>query len=106
MVITPNREAVIENIRLATESRSFNSCVELEDPELSEEKSKELISAYIDGLNSPSYKVKRFFARCFANVYGLMMQGSVRIVGIEKLKDLNTGAFVQVIISIRMTVFP
>ena len=94
MIIGSNRKAVIKNINKAAQSEDFYKKVEINDPVLTTEQSREIVENYAKNRPTFSYKVKAFFARRLANILTLMLNRKTEIIGIEKLKGLTTGAII------------
>ena len=85
MILGNDREAVIENIRYAAESRDFYAKVELSDPVLSDREKKEVTDRYLKSRNSVPYRTKRFFARRIADFATRRINRDTEIVGEELL---------------------
>lgn len=94
MIIGENRTAVIDNIRTAAESSDFYAKVELNDPILTDEESREIVSRYLLGCKKVGYKVKSKLACTIADLAMLYINKETEIVGEEKLSELRGGAFV------------
>ncbi|MGM9601175.1 MAG: lysophospholipid acyltransferase family protein [Faecousia sp.] len=92
MMIGENREAVIANIAEAAQSGAFYSKVELNDPELTPEQGKAIISGYLQSRNKTTYKCKAFMARRMANAATKLLNRDTEIVGYEKAAAVTGGA--------------
>ncbi len=94
MIIGKNRTAVIENIKTAAESADFYAKVELDDPVLSAEESKEIIKNYLIKRKKISYKIKSKIACAVADFFTLLLNKDTEIEGAEKLPKINGGAII------------
>ncbi len=94
MIIGNNREAVIENIRLALEAEDFHRKVEVDDPNLTEREKKAIISRYVTTHNKMSFQGKTLAARKAGNIASRILNTDTEIVGMEKLKGVTGGAIV------------
>lgn len=90
MIMGDNRRAVIENIKRNAESGQFHSKVELNDPVLTSEKSKEITEDYLVGRKHLTFKIKTFFGVAIAKTAAKIINKNTEIVGLEKIpKDLG-----------------
>ena len=94
MIIGDNKEAVIENIKKATESEEFNKKVEVNDPNLSDEQRDEIINKYLSRRNKITYKLNNKTARMIADTVSWSENRVSQIEGLENVKDINTGAII------------
>ena len=94
MIIGDNREAVIENIRTALENQQYNIKVEINDPVLTPKESNAIIEKYLKSRGTLGFKVKTRIARAIANIGTDILNKDTEIIGIEKLKNINGGAFI------------
>lgn len=95
LLVTPEREQAIENIRRAVAEGRFNDSVEPLDPVLDPEELKADILHYVARLDSPLCKLKNFAARHIVDGWmHRFSEGIDEIVGLEKLVGLQGPAFV------------
>ena len=94
MIIGDNKETVIENIKNATELGQFNIKVEVNDPNLSDEQRDEIIDKYLSRRNKITYKLNNKTARMIADAVYWSENKVTEIVGLENIKDINTGAII------------
>ena len=67
MIIGENKDAVIENIKNATETGEFNKKVEVNDPNLSDEQRDEIINKYLSRRKKITYLLNNKTARMIAD---------------------------------------
>ena len=94
MVIGENKDKVIKNIKKAVEKGEYNKKVEVDDPNLSLEEQEELIEKYLEKQNKLSYKINNKIANVILSVVTNMQNKETEIVGLENIKDINTGAII------------
>ncbi len=94
MIIGKNRLAVIENIKTAAESADFYAKVEVDDPVLTAEQSKDLVNGYLKKKKKLSYKIKSGIACAVADIGMKALNRDTEIVGEEKLKGINGGVII------------
>ena len=94
LLLTPGREAAIENIRLAASEGRFNDKTEPFDPQWSPEALRENITRYVGSLDSPIFKLKNLAARTIVDVWIRKYSDGVNeIRGMEKLSAVKGPAF-------------
>lgn len=81
MIIGGNRDKVIENIRCAAESGDFYAKVEVNDPVLSSDESREIVLGYLADQKRAAYRVKKVAARAVANVATRKINKTTEIIG-------------------------
>ena len=94
MIIGENKEAVIENIKKATESEEFNKKVEVNDPNLSDEQRDEIINKYLSRRKKITYRLNNRTARMIADTVSWSENKVTEIKGLENIKDIDTGAII------------
>lgn len=94
MIIGSDRDAVIENIRRSAECGDFFAKVETGDPVLTRAESNDIINSYLRRRGTASYKIKSHTARQIANVLTYALNRDTEIVGIEKARDVGSGAII------------
>ena len=94
MIIGENKEAVIENIKKATESEEFNKKVEVNDPNLSDEQRDEIINKYLSRRKKITYRLNNRTARMIADTVSWSENKVSEIEGLENIKDIKTGAII------------
>ncbi|MBQ8648670.1 MAG: 1-acyl-sn-glycerol-3-phosphate acyltransferase [Clostridia bacterium] len=94
MIIGDNREAVIENIKVAAENGDFHSKVEINDPNLTPEQSKAILDRYVQNRRKASFKAKTLLARQAANLLTFALNRNSEITGIENALGIKGGAIV------------
>lgn len=93
-MILPNREPVIENIKNAANEGRFDAKVEIGDPVLTNEQKREILSRYLKSRKSLTYKWKNRTARKITAKHTEELDKTTKIVGLENIKDIKTGAIV------------
>lgn len=94
MIIGDSKEEVIENIKKATETEEFNKKVEVNDPNLSEEQRDEIIDKYLSRRKKITYMLNNKTARVIADTVSWSENKASEIIGLEKIRDINTGAII------------
>ena len=94
MIIGDNKEAVIENIKKATELEEFNKKVEVNDPKLSDEQRDEIINKYLSRRKKITYKLNNRTARMIADTVSWSENKVSRIEGLDNIQDIKTGAII------------
>ena len=94
MIIGDSKEEVIENIKKATETEEFNKKVEVNDPNLSEEQRDEIIDKYLSRRKKITYMLNNKTARVIADTVSWSENKVSEIIGLEKIRDINTGAII------------
>lgn len=94
MIIGSDRDAVIENIRRSAECGDFFAKVETGDPMLTRAESNDIINSYLRRRGTASYKIKSHTARQIANVLTYALNRDTEIVGIEKARNVGSGAII------------
>lgn len=94
MIIGDNREAVIENIKVAAENGDFHSKVEINDPNLTPEQSKAILDRYVQNRQKTSFRAKTLLARQAANLLTFALNRNSEITGIENALSIKGGAIV------------
>ena len=94
MIIGDNRPAVIENIRTAAESSDFYAKVELNDPVLTQEQSRQIVNRYLSNRKKIGYSFKSAAACLMADLAMLFINKETQISGDEKLSGLKGGAII------------
>ena len=87
MIIGDNRRAVIENIRKCAQNGEFHNKVELNDPVLSVQESREITDSYMHNKDLFSYKVKTFLGVTVAKTATKIINRDTEIKGLEKIPD-------------------
>ena len=85
---------VIENIKNAAEAGNFSAKVEVDDPCLSEDEGNAIALGYMENRGKAMFKFKTLLARTVATVGGGILNRDTKIVGIEKLDNMNCGAII------------
>ena len=94
LLVTPGREAAIENIRRAAEEGRFNDKTEPFDPQWAPEALKADILGYVSRLDTLGFKLKNRAARAIVNAWIRRYSDGVNeIEGAERLKALKGPAF-------------
>ena len=92
--ITPNREAVIENIKTCTERGAFNEKVEVGDPPLNEEEKKEVARQWYAERKSRKYRINNRISRGLWTWFAGKVNEDTQIEGLENAKAISGGAVV------------
>lgn len=88
------RLKVIENIKNALVEGNLNKKVELNDPVITEEQREKEILHFDILRNNPIKRIKRIVARNIARNYTKMFNMKTEIIGLENLKNINSGAII------------
>jgi len=88
------RLKVIENIKKNIKNGRLNDKVELNDPIVTEEQRKEIVIPFDIRHKKLSSKIKCKIALTIANNYTKLFNKDTEIIGLEKLKDLDSGAII------------
>lgn len=94
MIITPERDKVIENIKQAVACEQFNISVEPNDPVITNAERKKIIDGYLNRRKTLKYRIKSAAARNLANKITRELNKDTEIIGLEKLNGLDCGAFI------------
>lgn len=93
LLVTPGREAAIENIRRAALEGRFNDKTEPFDPAWDPEELKADILRYVDKMPSVGFKLKNFMARAIVDAWIRRYTGGDEIEGMERIAGLKGPAF-------------
>lgn len=85
MIIGDNRKAVIKNIKSYAESGDFHNKVELNDPVLTPEQSRQVTESYMENRESLTFKAKSALAVALARIATKIINKDTEIVSIEKI---------------------
>ncbi len=85
MIIGADRKAVIQNIKTFAESGQFHQKVELNDPVLTAEQSREITDRYMENRKQILFKIKTFFGVLLAKTAARIINKNTEIVGLEKI---------------------
>lgn len=85
MIMGENRTAVIKNIKAFAESGQFHQKVELNDPVLTPEQSREITNDYTQNRKRLTFKIKRAAAVCAAKTATRVLQKNTKITGLQKV---------------------
>ncbi len=85
MIMGENRTAVIKNIKAFAESGQFHQKVELNDPVLTPEQSREITNDYTQNRKRLTFKIKRAAAVCAAKTATRVLQKNTEITGLQKV---------------------
>lgn len=94
LLVTPGREAAIENIRRAVAEGRLNDKTEPFDPQWDPQELKAEILRYVDRLDTPLFRLKNRVARAIVDSWIRRYNDGNTIVGIEKLAAVPGAAFV------------
>lgn len=94
MIIGDNKLEVIKNIEEATKIGEFNKKVEVNDPNLTTEEKDKIIEDYLKNKNKIFFKIKTKVAKEIIFIATKILHKDTQIVGIENIKDINTGAII------------
>ena len=95
LLVTPGREAAIDNIRRAAAEGRFNDKTEPFDPEWEREALKANILHYVDKLGSPAFRLKKLAARLIVDSWRRRWSDGINeIRGMEKLRAVDGPAFI------------
>ena len=95
LLVTPGREAAIENIRKAAAEGRFNDKTEPFDPQWDAEALTADILGYVSRMDSIGFKLKNLAARGIVDVWIRKWSDGVNeIEGLEKLESVKGPAFV------------
>ena len=85
MIIGADRKAVIQNIKTLAESGQFHQKVELNDPVLTAEQSREITDRYMENRKQILFKIKTFFGVLLDKTAARIINKNTEIVGLEKI---------------------
>lgn len=94
MIIGNNKDLVIKNIQKAVDEGKYNSKVEVDDPNLTEEQKDAIIQKYLKSRKKIKYKFNNKIARGIVNSATSIENKDTEIVGLENIKDIKTGAII------------
>ena len=95
LLVTPGRDAAIDNIKKAVADGRFNDKTEPFDPQWDREALKANILDYVDNLDSISFRLKNFAARSIVDIWRRKWSDGINeIRGMEKLKAIDGPAFI------------
>lgn len=90
MISEDTRLRVIENIKSSAEGGEFYNKVEVNDPYLTTEQSREITDSYIENRHRIGFKIKSKIACAFADAAMRIINKDTQIKGLEKIpKDLR-----------------
>lgn len=89
MLIFPNRDQVIENIKQNVKDGNFNKKVEVDDPQMTNKERLKLISRYFDRRKTLLGKAKNIVARTIYRGVTWAENTNTKIIGWENLKTLD-----------------
>lgn len=89
MIIFPNRDAVIDNIKQNLKEEKYNSKVEIGDPQMTPEESMQRITEYFKKRETFTGKAKNFCARFIYAAVTWIENINTEVVGMENLKVLD-----------------
>lgn len=90
MISEDTRLRVIENIKSSAEGGEFYNKVEVNDPYLTAEQSREITDSYIENRHRIGFKIKSKIACAFADAAMRIINKDTQIKGLEKIpKDLR-----------------
>lgn len=93
-MITPGREAVIENIRLACENRQYNGKVEIGDPVYTDAERVSMLEGYIKLRSTPNFKLLNWVAGRTLDLITWYSNRNTEIEGLCNLDGLNESAII------------
>lgn len=93
-MVTPGREAVIENIRAAAEKGDFHAKVEVGDPVLTPEERQKILSHYLEIRKTPAFRIKNWGAGRAADLLTWKYNSNTVIEGLENVRDVKVPAFI------------
>lgn len=88
------RLKVIENIKEAVNKKEFNLKVEEGDPIISQEDREKVIINYDTNKKKIRNKIEYYFAKSLADTITNEVNKDTKIIGLENIKDINTGAII------------
>jgi hypothetical protein len=88
------RLQVIENIKKAVADKAFDRKVEINDPVVDEDEINKVLMNFDITKTTLAARYKRKAARKIANNYTKLFNYDTKIIGIENLKSVKTGAFI------------
>ncbi len=94
MIIGDNKDIVIKNIENAAREGRLNDKVEVNDPSLNQEEKKDIINKYLQNREKQIFKTKTKIAKTVISILTDILHKDTEIIGLENIKDINTGAIV------------
>lgn len=94
MIIGGSKKQVIKNIQQALDEGNLNKKVENGDPSLSPEEKRELLLRYQSRRKERKYRIYNDAACIVRDVVGWTQNRDTKIIGMENLKAVETGAII------------
>lgn len=94
MIIGGSKKQVINNIQQALDEGNLNKKVENGDPSLSPEEKRELLLRYQSRRKERKYRIYNDAACIVRDVVGWTQNRDTKIIGMENLKAVETGAII------------
>lgn len=94
MIIGGNKDAVIENIKIAATKGRFNDKVEINDPTLSSKEKSKLIKHYLSNYQTIGYRFCNWMARCIVDQATRVLNRKTKVIGLENIEGITSGAIV------------
>ncbi|MCC8168027.1 MAG: 1-acyl-sn-glycerol-3-phosphate acyltransferase [Clostridiales bacterium] len=94
MIIGGTKTKVIENIKQAVAEGRYNSKVEVDDPDLSQQERVDSVKQYVKKKNSLGYRFCNVCARALVDTATRILNRRTKIIGIENIKGMKCGAIV------------
>lgn len=85
MIIGKDRRAVIENIKACAESGAFHNKVEISDPVLTAEQSRQITDAYMENRKHFTFQIKTAMGVLLAKTATRIINKDTQITGLEKI---------------------
>ena len=93
-VLMEKREQVIDGIRKNVAAGNLNAKIEVDDPVLSDEERRKYRERFISRYPTMRYRVNNVCARIIANVATGLATRDSKIVGLEKIEGIRSGAII------------
>ncbi|EOS61686.1 hypothetical protein C815_00466 [Firmicutes bacterium M10-2] len=94
MILGNDRPAVIEHIKALVETKDLNAKAELDDPCLDDSQKQELIRRFLDRQGTRAQELDAKLARYIIKYYTKLVNYKTKIVGLEKIANINDGAII------------
>lgn len=93
-MITPNRDKVIENIKVAAEAGTFHEKVEVGDPCYTEGEREKVLKRYLSVRQHLPFQIRNWVAGRTLDLITWYWNRNTEIVGLENIKGIKEGAII------------
>lgn len=93
-MIMPDRDRVIENIKMAVEQGTFHEKVEVGDPQYTAEEREKVLKRYLSVRKHLPFKFRNWIAGKTLDLITWYWNRDTEIVGLEHIKEIKEGAII------------